>query len=206
MQKAVVRATPRAARTRLGVDERRAQLLALGLRIFSERAYDDVSIEELARAAGVSKGLLYHYFPTKRDFYVAAIEQASEQLLARTLTPRDLPPEERIRLGLDAYLDFVEEHGGAYVALMRSGIGSDPEVAAVVERSRSAFVDRIVEDVPKKLVTPLVRVALRGWIGFVEATATEWALHKGVARKRVVELMAGVLVGLVPFARGGAAA
>ncbi len=199
MQKAVERAA-RPTRTRLGVDERRAQLLGLGLRIFSERAYDDVSIEELARAAGVSKGLLYHYFPTKRDFYVAAIEQASEQLLARTLTPTDLPPEERIRLGLTAYLDFVDEHGGAYVALMRSGIGSDPEVAAVVERSRAAFVERILEDVPRKLVTPLVRMALRGWIGFVEATATEWAMHRAVSRKRMVELMASTLIQLAPFA------
>src|SRR4051812_45882941 len=74
----------RAPRARLDVDERRAQLLSLGLERFSERSYDEVSIDDLARAAGISKGLLYHYFPTKRDFYIAALAQAAEQLLAAT--------------------------------------------------------------------------------------------------------------------------
>src|SRR5205823_14099933 len=128
-------------RTRLDVDERRAQLLALGISIFSERPYDDVSIDDLAAAAGVSKGLLYHYFRTKRDFYVAAIEQASEQLLAQTMTSRDLPPEERLRISLETYLDFVERHGQAYVALMRGGIGADPEVAKLLDKTRGRIID-----------------------------------------------------------------
>src|SRR5579871_3685522 len=87
-------------RTRLLVDERRAQLIALGIQVFGERPYDDVSIEDLARAAHISKGLLYHYFPTKRDFYVAAIGQATKDLLAKTSTARTLPPNERLERGL----------------------------------------------------------------------------------------------------------
>src|SRR5580765_6635428 len=79
------RAPPAAApRARLEVDERRAQLVALGVELFAARSYDEVSIDELARAAGISKGLLYHYFPTKRDFYVATVEEGATQLLART--------------------------------------------------------------------------------------------------------------------------
>ncbi len=60
-------------RARLDVEERRKQLVALGNELFSKRTYDEVSIDELARAAGISKGLLYHYFPTKRDFYIATV-------------------------------------------------------------------------------------------------------------------------------------
>jgi AcrR family transcriptional regulator len=74
--------------SRLDVEERRKQLVALGIELFAERTYDDVSIDELAHAAGISKGLLYHYFPTKRDFYIATVKQAAQELLDRTRRPR----------------------------------------------------------------------------------------------------------------------
>ena len=69
------------ARARFSVDERRAQLLELGLRLFGDRSYDDVSIDDIAREAGVSKGLLYHYFGSKRVFYAACVEHAAASLL-----------------------------------------------------------------------------------------------------------------------------
>src|SRR4051812_38658798 len=94
-------------RSRLDVDERRGQLLELGLAMFSERSYDEVSIDDLARAAGVSKGLLYHYFPTKRDLYVATLELAAQRLLDATITDRTGTPEVQLRRGLSTYLDFV---------------------------------------------------------------------------------------------------
>src|SRR3954469_6544692 len=122
-----------AMRTRLEVDERRAQLLAHGLAFFSAHAYDEVSIDDVAKEAGISKGLLYHYFPTKRAFYIATLRELSGQLLARTESDRALSPLERARAGLDAYLVYVERHGAAYSALLRSGIGSDPEALRVVE-------------------------------------------------------------------------
>src|SRR5579871_6959824 len=95
---------PRKRAARLDVDERRAQLLSLGLAMFSERSYDEVSIDDLARAAGVSKGLLYHYFPTKRDLYVAALEEAARRLVDATTQDRAGTPEERLRRGLGTYL------------------------------------------------------------------------------------------------------
>jgi AcrR family transcriptional regulator len=185
---------PQKTRTRLLLDERRAQLLALGIRIFSARSYDEVSIDDLAEAAGVSKGLLYHYFPTKRDFYVAALRRQAKDLLAETETPRDAPPEERVQQGLDAYLAFVERYGQAYVALMRGGIGSDPEVARILDRTRTAIVNRILADVPEEAVTPLLRTALRGWIGFVEAAAIDWLSRREVPRAELAALLGGVLL------------
>src|SRR3954463_3708152 len=163
-----------AMRTRLEVDERRAQLLAHGLVFFSAHAYDEVSIDDLAREAGISKGLLYHYFPTKRAFYIATLRELSGQLLARTESDRGLSPLERARAGLDAYLAYVERHGAAYSALLRSGIGSDPEALRVVEETRAKFLDRFLEETPEPVRSPRLRLMLRGFVGFVEATSLDW--------------------------------
>jgi AcrR family transcriptional regulator len=162
------------ARARLDVDERRRQLVTLGIELFSERAYDDVSIDELAQAAGISKGLLYHYFPTKRDFYVATVREAASQLLDRTATPPHMEPLARLEAGLDVYIDYVSKHGKPYQALLRSGIGTDAEVARIVDETREAFCARLTEGAPVDTTSPLVRVALRGWVGFVEAAVIEW--------------------------------
>jgi AcrR family transcriptional regulator len=184
-------------RLRLDVDSRREQLLELGLRAFSEKPYDEVSIDELAKAAGVSKGLLYHYFPTKRDLYVVGLERAAEQLLASTETPPELAGPERLRRGLEAYLAFVERHGPAYVALLQGGIGSDAGVSSILDRTRATFIDRILEGLPPAgRAAPLLRTALRGWIGFVEATAVEWLgrRQRGSEQGQVVDLLLGVLL------------
>jgi AcrR family transcriptional regulator len=156
------------------VDERRRQLVALGIDLFSQRTYDEVSIDELAQAAGISKGLLYHYFPTKRDFYVETVREAATQLLERTATPESMDPVERLRAGLDAYVDYVAKHGKPYQALLRSGIGADAEVTRIVDDTRDAFCARLVEAAPVHGHSPLVRLALRGWVGFVEAATLEW--------------------------------
>jgi AcrR family transcriptional regulator len=161
--------------------------------MFSERSYDEVSIDDLARAAGVSKGLLYHYFPTKRDLYVAALELAARRLLDATITDRTGTPEAQLRRGLSTYLDFVERHGKAYVALMRGGIGSDPQVAAILEETRRTFAARIMDSVPHEVKRPLLQTALRGWIGFVEATSIDWVAHRAVERDDLVELLAATI-------------
>jgi AcrR family transcriptional regulator len=181
------------ARTRLEVDERRAQLLALGLEHFSARAYDEVSIDDMAHAAGISKGLVYHYFPTKRHFYVAVIREAARTLLDRTLPDPSAPPLERLRIGIDAYLDYVDQHGAAYVALFRGGIGSDADVARILEETRTKFLERLLEGLPVPSPGPLVRVTLRGWIGFVEATILDWAERREIDRAALRDLLAAVL-------------
>lgn len=181
-------------RARLDVDERRAQLLALGLDLFSERAYDAISIDEIALAAGISKGLLYHYFPTKRDFYAAAIREASRQLLDCTRPDESAPPNERMRRGLDAYLAFVERRGPAYSALMRGGIGSDPAVAGIVQETRDRFLERLIENVPATEIAPALRVTLRGWIGFVEAASLDWVERREMGREALRDLCGEVLI------------
>jgi AcrR family transcriptional regulator len=161
-------------RARLDVEERRRQLVALGHELFSSRTYDEVSIDELARVAGISKGLLYHYFPTKRDFYIATVREAAAQLLDRTVTSPQMDPADRLSAGIDAWLEYVSGHGPAFISLLRSGIGADVEVARIVDDTREAFLDRLLEEAPIDKPSPMVRVALRGWVGLVESAAVEW--------------------------------
>jgi AcrR family transcriptional regulator len=187
-------------RTRLEVDARRAQLVALGLKLFSARAYDAVSIDEVASALGVSKGLLYHYFPTKRDFYVATIREAARQLFDETHTPDEVAPAERLRVGLDAYLDYVERHAPSYAALLRGGIGSDPEVAAIVEDTRQRFQARLLSGLGIASPSPALRVVLRGWVGMVEAASLDWLDHRDPDRTTLRELLSAVLVSAVEVA------
>jgi len=191
-------------RARLDVEERRRQLVALGIELFSQRPYDDVSIEELAQEAGISKGLLYHYFPTKRHFYVETVREAARQLLEKTATAGDMDPLDRLRGGLDAYIDYVARHGKPYEALLRSGVGADAEVTKIVDATRDAFCARLVEAAPDDARGPLVRVALRGWVGFVESATLEWlGQKKKIDRAALRNVLMKVLVEAVASASGG---
>jgi AcrR family transcriptional regulator len=193
-------------RARLSTDARREQLVALGIDIFSARPFDEVSIDDIAGAAGISKGLLYHYFPSKRDFYVAVIRSAADEMQALTEPDPALEPRERLAAALERYLEYVETHARGYATVLRAGIGSDPAVADIVEEVRGAMVARLLDDLP---VTPdgdeppvALRVAVRGWVGFVEAASLDWLEHRGLARADLREMLIAALGGAVSAAAG----
>src|SRR5215213_903136 len=118
-------------RRRLTPDARRAELLRAGERVFTESSYEEVSIEQIAEAAGVSKNLLYHYFSGKRELYLETIRAATEEMLARTEPDMSLEPIQRLRASIDQHLAHVDEHAEGYKKLMR-GAGGDSEVLAIV--------------------------------------------------------------------------
>lgn len=78
-------------RRRMGVDERRQQLIRVALDLFSRRSPEDVSIDEVAAAAGISRPLVYHYFPGKQSLYEAALRRAADELAARFREPSKGP-------------------------------------------------------------------------------------------------------------------
>jgi len=198
--RAVAGARPK-RRVRLDNDERRAQLLQLARAAFSDRSYDDVSIDDLAREAKISKGLLYHYFPTKRDLYVAGLREIAEELVQKlTSVPSDLAPAERVRTSLEAYLDFVTQHSRAYVSLLRGGIGSDPEVAAVVSGVRKRLAESFLDGSPLQPMLagkPAFETAVRGWLGFVEHASIDWLETSRMARDQLRDLMSEVLLAIM---------
>src|SRR5688572_21096134 len=102
------------AYTRLDVDERRRRLLELGGELFARHAYDELSMAKIAREAGISKALLYHYFPSKQAYFAATLEQAAGELAQATRPDGALPPVEQLSASLDAYLGWIERNAGAY--------------------------------------------------------------------------------------------
>jgi AcrR family transcriptional regulator len=182
-------------RSRLTIDERREQLVRLGTEIFAERPFDEVSIDDIAAAAQISKGLLYHYFPSKRDFYVEVVRFSALEMEALTEPDPSLEPVARRSASLDRYLDYVETHAQGYATLMRAGIGSDPQVGAVVEEVRGRIVERIVGAMTYTGDEPpaALEIAVRGWVGFAEAASLDWIEHRGLPRDGLRAILVSIL-------------
>lgn len=190
-----------AKRSRMSTDARREQLLAAGAELLGRRPYDEVSIEEIAAAAGVSKGLLYHYFPTKQDFVLAALERGERELGELTAPDPALPPGEQLGASIDRFLDFVEEHEVAYTAIFRSRGGDDPAIQAALERGRQQRLDALLdslagwEGAPVPVArTPLLEAAVQGWIFFVEGAVLRWLQRHDVGRAELRDLLAAALL------------
>jgi AcrR family transcriptional regulator len=196
----VARARPaRRAYKRLGVDERRRQLLDLGAELFTRHGYDNLSMAKIARAAGISKALLYHYFPSKHAYFAATLEQAAAELADITRPDPDLPPVEQLAGSLEAYLGWVERHAGAYAKLITS-VGAVPEVRELVERVRNETADRILAGIAPHGAAPPLRAAVRGWMWFMDGAILDWLEHRDIDRARLHGLLLGTLLGAVTAA------
>jgi AcrR family transcriptional regulator len=177
-----------ARRVRLQVDERRDKLIELGIQLFSTRSYEDISIDDVAAAAGISKGLLYHYFRSKQEFYVETIRAASLQLRRLTQPDRKLAPVERLRAAIDAHLSYVHEHSRAYTTIYRNGVAVAAEVGEILEEHREAVMHFFLQNLGIKKPPSVLRAALRGWILMVEAASLDWISHPELQREDLREL------------------
>lgn len=189
-------ATP--TRRRLTPDARRAELLRAGERVFAEKAYDDVSIEDIAQAAGVSKNLLYHYFSGKRELYLATIRCAADEMLRRTEPDMRLEPLVRLRASIEQHLRYVEEHAAGYIKLIRS-VGTDPEVQAIVSDAQRRVVERTIASLPLTAAQPPagLALALHGWIAFIDQVAMTWIERGGMDRHALRDMLAREFVAIV---------
>ncbi|MDQ3484172.1 MAG: TetR/AcrR family transcriptional regulator [Actinomycetota bacterium] len=182
-------APAREKRRRLSVEDRREELLRTCLDLLGRRPWDEVTMADVADAAGVSKPLLYHYFSTKTDLYRATVTAAADELRDATRPDPALPVGPRMRAALDAHLDWIEAHAVAYRAVIQGGISSDPVVQDVVERSRRETVDRLAEAFGMEHLTVMQRVGLRGWVGFLEWTSLEWLATKTITKTELADLI-----------------
>ncbi|WP_018568503.1 TetR/AcrR family transcriptional regulator [Streptomyces sp. PsTaAH-124] len=191
-------------RRRLSTGERKEQLLSVGARLFSESPYDDVWIEQVAEIAGVSRGLLYHYFPTKRDFFAAVVERESGRMLRMTAAVPGVPVREQLTAGLDAYLEYVSAHAHGYRAFHRADAAGDQAVRRVYRRALAAQERQILaaldadpEFGPSAARRPDLRLAVRGWLAFTTAVCLEWLRGSELTRAQVRDLCARALLGVL---------
>ena len=187
-----------ATRTRLSREARQDQLLDLGAELFADRSYEDVHIEELAEVAGVSRGLLYHYFPNKRAFFAAMVRRESGRMSELTLTDPTLPVMEQLTAGIDAYLDYCDTHRMGVRAVYRGGASADPEVQSVVDADIVVQQERIITAVqPLGAPTELLTIAVRSWLNFLRNASHEWLDSPTVTRDEIRDLCAQSLVAIL---------
>ncbi|WP_306323496.1 MULTISPECIES: TetR/AcrR family transcriptional regulator [unclassified Streptomyces] len=170
-------------RRRLGVEERRRQLIGVALELFSNRSPDDVSIDEIAAAAGISRPLVYHYFPGKLSLYEAALKRAAQDLAERFEEPQEGPLGARLLRVMGRFFDFVDEHGPGFSALMRGGpaVGSSTTNALIDSVRQAAYVQILAH---LRVAAPSARLELvvRSWISLAESTALIWLDGRRIPR------------------------
>jgi len=179
---------------RMDVDERRAQLLERGAELFTSHRYDELSMNKIATEVGISKALLYHYFPSKQAFFEETLSAWAERLRVRTEPDPGLPPVEQLTKSLDAFLALVEENSGAYRNLIQSATA----VAAIrdlVEEVRRATAERILSGLYPDGAPPKARTAVSGWLWFMDGACLNWIEHRDIEREELRDLLLGVLMG-----------
>jgi AcrR family transcriptional regulator len=189
------------ARSRLDPGARREQLLDLGVRLLATRSLDELSIEDLAEEAGVSRGLLYHYFGGKQEFREEVCRRAADELIARTEPPLDGDPLDRLLESMTAYLDYVTDNHQGYVSLVRGAAGGSAALRQVYDEARAVLTDRIfTTDAGGEVVpdTPANRLVARGWAAYAEELVLAWTAEPGeVTRAELLSLLAASLPALV---------
>jgi len=179
---------------RLEHDERREQILACARRLFSERNFASVSTSDIAREAGVARGLLHHYFGTKRELYLEVVRA----LMRMPPNPVPLQDEGRglevvIEQGVERWLQMIERNRGTWLAAIGAGgLGRDPEVEAIMDEARERAADRLIESlqiVAPAHAPPELRATIRAYSGFAEAASIQWLERGRLSRPQIQALL-----------------
>ncbi len=168
------------------MEERRQQLIGVALELFAQRSPDEVSIDEIAAAAGISRPLVYHYFPGKISLYEAALKRASEDLASRFVEPREGPLGTRLLRVMRRYFDFVDDHGPGFAALLRGGpaVGSST-TNALINSVRQEAYEQILSHLEITDPPPRLELLVRSWISLAESTALIWLDGRRIPREEL---------------------
>jgi len=171
---AQVDTTTVATRSRMSGGDRRRQLVEIGWKLLQSRPIHEMALDEVAAEAGISRTLLFHYFPTKGDFYAAVVEAAGERMLKPVRVATDATPTERVRTLIDGFVRLVERNRIGYASLVRGAGGGDVRVVEAMARVRDALVPRWLAAAGRDDAGPLARLILRGWLVGMEETVLAW--------------------------------
>ncbi|MGW0021420.1 TetR/AcrR family transcriptional regulator [Rhodococcus sp. NPDC003382] len=177
-------------RVRLDADDRRERMIEAAQLIFADRAYDSVSTEELARAAGTTRTNLNYHFGNKRNLYLEVLRRfaALPSHLPRDVTQNDASVADAARTLFTRWLDLVEDNQATFTALMRAQRTADDEIVALLRGSLTSWEDRILV-VTKMPPSDVSRAQVRAFQGMISAATTEWLEHGTLSKDEVLELL-----------------
>lgn len=170
-------------------------LLDAGAKLFAERPYDGVLMEDVAAAAGVSRALLYRHFPSKHDLFAAVYELASDQLLIATTFDADAPLANQLAAGLDTHFDYFEANANSVLAANRV-LAADPTIQAIITGELGELRNRMLDAM--RLEGRLRATAssiLMSWLTFVRALTVDWLENGTLTRTEMRETSLGALLG-----------
>ncbi|MFI7616233.1 TetR/AcrR family transcriptional regulator [Nonomuraea terrae] len=183
------------------MDRRREELMAAALELFGTRDAEDVSIDDVASAAGASRALVYHYFGGKQELYVAALRSAAVQLESRLQSQEGGGALDELASGLRRYFDFVEEHAAGFAALLRGGPANRTgEVGEIVDGVRRRLFALVQKQMGVEEPGPVLRTTLRSWIASVEAAGLDWLEHRDIDRSTLEKMLVDHMVALLGVA------
>ncbi|RZS32637.1 TetR family transcriptional regulator [Herbihabitans rhizosphaerae] len=188
-------------RRRLDPDARREQILACALKLFGERPYAAVSTADIAAEAGVARGLLNHYFGTKRELYLEVVTVLVRMPTAEEFVRPQGTLRHRIDVSVSWFLDMIAEHGGIWMRVIGAeGVGADPEVERIMDRADEVAADRVLDAVGLTDVTEHreeLRAMLRSYGGLAKAACREWLTRENLGRDQVQLLLSQALYTIV---------
>jgi AcrR family transcriptional regulator len=177
--------TPR----RLKPQQRREHLLDTGAALFADKPYEDVLMEDIAARADVSRALLYHYYPNKRDLYVAIFKRASTRFLARVSPDPQLPLAEQLAAGLEAHIQSFVDHPFEAVTINRGALSDDPAVHAIIAEELNVVGQRLINQlVAEGHLRDATEIAVAGWLAFVRAACVKWVQSQNISRSDLTEM------------------
>ncbi|GAB3159754.1 TetR/AcrR family transcriptional regulator [Myceligenerans halotolerans] len=186
-------------RTRLRPEERRDQLVALGVATLANRPLSEVTVEEIAAEAEVSTGLVYYYFGSKNGLHHEIVLRARDSMLHASEPRPDLPPLDRLHDTLERLVTYVREHGPTFYSLVRGAASGDEEVRELIESARREQTERAVVAVTEMGVedTPMLRMALRSWVALAEQALVDGGLNTDIPAADLIAYLESSMFGVV---------
>jgi AcrR family transcriptional regulator len=171
-------------RRRLSADDRRRQLVGIGLSKIIDTPIQDLSMDQIAAEAGISRGLLFHYFPTKTDFYLACIGAAGRRILRNTAPSEDDDGPTQVRTMVTAMVQQIDRRRAFYLTLVHGSGVADPRLAEVHESVRSVSTDRVVAALG---LDAGLHEVVHAWWAYVEDRALTWSASPPDRRTQTLE-------------------
>jgi AcrR family transcriptional regulator len=178
----------RPARRRLAPDDRRQALINSALKLFNAHPYDEVSVDDIAADAGMSRPLVYHYYGGKAGVFITALRQTGDDVVAAVAKAGMNDPENWLTAGLTAFFDHIQANPIGLTALLRHGSLTGGEDRQVLDQIRDRILKLILFKLEPPSDSPVLQSVLRGWLAMVETMGRGW-LRQGKPTREELEAL-----------------